>query len=320
MIVNASAAGNYGTVALRKLNKKRWSFAVTGATETGTNDTGSNFLIQSYTDAEVEKTYHFFADRASGSTTIGSVNVMNGARLAVEGGAIGLVNQAADPTTSSLGSHLYSKSGRPWVQRSSSATPGGAINWELKPRPSEFLPEDLGLLAWTSDPMDCISTGAYTGTTSARVSAVYLREPQSVSKIVWHFTGYPGGLLANSWAAVYNSSGTRMVYNDSIHTGSNEPAVQSSLGGGASYVPVTATTFPAGLYYIVWRFNYTTSPADGPMCLQYENSAGAPPNAFGLTPVKRFGVLDATSQTTSFTSLTVANISPGANRFWAALA
>jgi hypothetical protein len=252
---------------------------------------------------------------------IGSTSVMNGARLHVAGGALGISDQASDPTSSSLGAHFYSKGGRPYAKRSSAATGGAASSvFEIRPRPSEFLPEDLGLVAWTSDPSDCISTGAYTGITNARVSAVTLREPQSVSKIVWHFTGYAGGLLAGSWAAVYNASGTRVAYNDAIHTGTNEPAEQHGLGGGTSYAPVTATTLPAGLYYIVWRFNYTTSPADGPMCLQYENSAGAPPNVFGLTPVKRFGVLDATSQTTSFASLTVANIQPGANRFWAALA
>jgi hypothetical protein len=320
MIINASAATNYGTVALRKLNKKRWSFAVTGASETG-SDVGSNFIIQSYTDAEADKTYHLFADRASGSTTIGSVNTMNGARLAVEGGAIGVVDQAADPASSSLGAHFFSKAGRPYMKRSSSATGGVASSvFQVQPRPDTFQPEDLGLVAWTSDPMDCISTGAYTGTTSARVSAVYLREPKTVTKIVWHFTGYAGGLLTNSWAAVYNSAGTRVAFNDAIYTGTNEPAEQHGVGGGTSYVPVTSTTLPAGLYYVVWRFVYTTSPADGPMCLQYENSAGAPPNVFGLNNTKRFGVLDATGQNTSYTSLTLANIQNGANRFWAALA
>ncbi|QAY15763.1 minor tail protein [Streptomyces phage Nishikigoi] len=320
MIINATADTNYGIVAMRKLNKKRWSFMVSGASETG-SDAGSNFLLQSYTDAEGDKTAHLYADRASGSTTIGSTQVMNGARLAVQGGAFGIVDQAADPTSSSLGAHFYSKGGKPYMKRSSAATGGSASSvFEVQPRPSEFLPEDLGLVAWTSDPMDCLSTGAFTGVTNARVSAVYLREPKTVSKIVWHFTGYAGGLLAGSWAAVYNSSGTRVGFNDSIHTGTNEPAEQHDLGGGASSVPITSTTLAAGLYYIVWRFNYTTSPADGPMCLQYENSAGGPPNAFGLNNVVRFGVLDATSQATSYTSLTVANIQRGGNRFWAALA
>jgi hypothetical protein len=320
MLINATADTNYGIVGMRKLNKKRWAFMVSGSSETG-SDAGSNFLLQSYTDAEVDKTAHIYGDRASGSTTVGSTNVMNGARLAVEGGAIGVVDQAADPTTSSLGAHFYSKSGRPYMKRSSAATGGVASSvFQVQPRPDTFQPEDLGLVAWTSDPADCISTGAFTGTTNARVAAVYLREPKTVTKIAWHFTGYAGGLLVNSWAAVYNSSGTRVAYNDAIHTGTNEPAEQHGVGGGASYVPVTSTTLAAGLYYIVWRFVYTTSPADGPMCLQYENSAGAPPNVFGLNNTKRFGVLDATSQNTSYTSLTLANIQNGANRFWAALA
>ncbi|AUG87207.1 minor tail protein [Streptomyces phage Omar] len=320
MIINASTDTSYGTVALRKQNKKRWSFYVSGASETG-SDAGSNFAIQSYTDTEADKTYHFFGDRASGSTTVGSTTVMNGARLHVSGGALGISDQAADPTSSSLGAHLFSKAGRPYAKRSSSATGGAASSvFEIQPRPSEWLPEDLGLAAWTSDPMDCMSTGAFTGVTNARVAAVVLREPKTVSKIVWHFTGYAGGLLSGSWAAVYDASGVRKGYNNSIHTGTNEPAEQHGLGGGTSYVPITSTTLAAGVYYIVWRFNYTTSPADGPMCLQYENSAGAPPNTFGLTDTVRFGVLDATNQTTAYTSLVIADIQRGGNRFWAALA
>jgi hypothetical protein len=318
MIINASAATNYGTVALRKLNKKRWSFAVTGASETG-SDVGSNFIIQSYTDDEADKTYHLFADRASGSTVIGSTNVMNGARLAVDGGALGIVDQGSDPTSSSLGAHFYSKAGRPWVKRSTGAT-GGTTQFEILPRGNELQPEDLGLAAWTGNPAACMSTGAYSGTTNARVAAVYLREPKSISKIVWHFRGYAGGLLANSWAAVYNSSGTRMVYNDAISTGANEPATVVTAGGDASYVPVTATTLPPGLYYIVWRFVYTTSPVDGPELLQYENSAAAPPNVFGLNGTKLFGVYDASSQNSSYTSLTIGSMQRSANRFWAALA
>ncbi|AXQ61079.1 minor tail protein [Streptomyces phage Hank144] len=186
--------------------------------------------------------------------------------------------------------------------------------------PQEFTPGSLGLKAWTSDPMNCISTGAFTGTTNARVAAVYLNTAQTITKIAWHFTGYAGGLLDNSWAAIYDSAGARKAYNNDIHTGVNEPAEQHGVGGGMSTIPVTSVTLQPGLYYIVWRFVYTTSPANGPMCLQYENSAGAPPNFFGTGNVKRFGVLDAGSQNTAYTTLPVSSIQNGANRFWAALA
>ncbi|QMP84567.1 tail fiber protein [Streptomyces phage Endor2] len=319
MIINATADTNYGIVAMRKLNKKRWMFAVSGASETG-SDAGSNFMLQSYTDAEADKTVHIYGERSSGNTVIGSTNPMNGSRLTVDGGAVGLVNQAANPAVSSLGAQLYSKSGRPWLQRSGGATPGGALNWEVQPRPDTWLPEDLGLKAWSSDPVDLMSTGAYTGTTSVRITAVNLRQAQSITKIAWHFLGYAGGLQVGSWAAIYNSSGTRQAYNDLIHTGTNEPAEQHASGGGTSYVPVTATTLTPGIYYIAWRFIYNTTTGDGPMCLAYENTAGAPPNVFGITPVKRFGVLSNTSLTASPASITTSSIENGANRFWAALA
>ncbi|AFV51343.1 hypothetical protein FDG66_gp23 [Streptomyces phage phiCAM] len=320
MVINATADTNYGIVAMRKLNKKRWMFAVSGASETG-SDTGSNFMIQSYTDAEADKTVHLFGDRATGNTIIGGSTVMNGARLAVAGGALGIADQAANPTSSSLGSHFYSKAGRPWVQRGSGASPGGALAFELQPRPDEFLPEDLGLKAWTGDPAACVSTGAFCGSGPLRIAAVNLRQAQSISKIAWHFLGYAGGLQTGSWAAVFNTSGTRMAYTNDISTAGNEPAEQHGSGGGTSFVPLTATwSATPGIYYIAWRFIYNTTTGDGPMCLQYENAAGAPPNVFGLgTPVKRFGYFPSTSATPP-TSIAVANMENGANRFWAALA
>ncbi|WJN62645.1 minor tail protein [Streptomyces phage phiScoe10] len=319
MVINATTDTTYGIVALRKLNKKRWMFAVSGASETG-SDNGSNFMIQSYSDAEADKTVHFFGDRASGNTIIGGSTVMNGARLAIAGGALGIADQASDPTSSSLGAHFYSKSGRPWVKRSSGAT-GGTTQWEVQPRPDEWLPEDLGLKAWSSDPAVCQSAGAYTGTTGIRITAVNLRQPQSISKIVWHFLGYAGGLQTGSWAAIYNTSGTRVATSGDLSTATYEPAEQHASGGGASFAPLTATwSAPAGIYYIAWRFIYNTTTGDGPMCLAYENSAGAPPNVFGLTPVKRFGVISGTALTASPASITTTTIKNGANRFWAALA
>jgi hypothetical protein len=321
MIVNATDPVGSGIVAMRKQNKKRWAFSVTGASETG-SDAGSNFLIQSYSDAEADKTYHLFADRASGSTVIGSVNVMNGARLAVDGGALGIVDQASNPTVSSLGFQLYSKAGRPMVQRSSGASPGGPLNFELQPRADEWLPEDFSLKAWSSDPAMCQSTGAYCGTTSVRITAVNLRQAQLVNKLCWHMLGYNGGLLTGSWAALYNSSGTRVATSGDLSTVTYEPAEQHSAGGGLSYAPLTATyTATPGIYYIAWRFIYNTTTLDGPMLLQYENSAGGPPNVFGYnTPIKRFGMLSNTALTASPTSITTSSIENGANRFWAALA
>ncbi|WMI34542.1 minor tail protein [Streptomyces phage Dexers] len=320
MVINATAPTNYGIVAMRKLNKKRWMFAVSGASETG-SDAGSNFLLQSYTDAEAEKTVHIYGERSSGSTVIGSTQPMNGARLTVDGGAIGIVSQTSDPISSSLGPKIFSKAGRPYIQRGSNATPGGPLQWEVQPRPDEWLPEDLGLKAWSSDPVDCQSAGAYCGTTGIRITAVTLRQGALINRLGWHFLGYAGGLQTGSWAALYNSSGTRVATSGDLSTATYEPAEQHGSGGGFSSAPLTATyTAAPGVYYIAWRFIYNTTTGDGPMLLQYENSAGAPPNVFGYTPVKRFGVISGTSLTASPTSITTSTIENGANRFWAALA
>ncbi|AKY03852.1 minor tail protein [Streptomyces phage Verse] len=322
MVINATAPTNYGIVALRKLNKKRWMFAVSGSQETG-SDAGSNFMIQSYSDAEADKTVHFYGERSSGSSVVGSTQPMNGARLTVDGGGIGIVSQAADPITSSLGPKLYSKTGRLYVQRGTNATPGGPQQWEVQPRADEWLPEDLGLKAWSSDPVVCQSNGAFTGTTGIRITAVRLREAQLINRLCWHFLGYAGGLQTGSWAALYNSSGTRVATSGDLSTATYEPAEQHGSGGGLSSAPLTATyTAVAGVYYIAWRFIYNTTTGDGPMLLQYENSAGAPPNVFGYSTsaVKRFGVISGTSLTASPASITTSSIENGANRFWAALA
>lgn len=84
--------------------------------------------------------------------------------------------------------------------------------------PGEFTPTDLGLKGWAFDPALTQSTPVYSGTTT-RFAAVKLAAPTSVSKIVWHFGGYAGGLISGSWAAIYNSSRTRVGTATSIDAG-----------------------------------------------------------------------------------------------------
>ncbi|QAY17298.1 hypothetical protein SEA_INDIGO_22 [Streptomyces phage Indigo] len=318
-IINALTDTSYGVLGLRKQNKRRFVLGVSGASETG-SDEGSNFYISRYSDAEADLGNVLYVKRANGYIGLGTSDLANGAKVTIEG-AVALKNLAADPASTSLGAHVYAKSGKLYAQRSNAASPGGALNWEIQPRPDEFLPEDFGLKAWTSDPAVCQSTGIFTGTTSARMAAVTLRQSQSISKIAWHFLGYAGGLQTGSWAGIYSTSGTRVGYTGDLSTATYEPAEQHGSGGGTSFAPLTSTvTLAPGIYYIVWRFIYNTSTGDGPMCLAYENSAGAPPNVFGLTPVKRFGVISGTSLTAAPTSITTSSFENGANRFWAALA
>ncbi|WP_460082475.1 hypothetical protein [Streptomyces variabilis] len=182
--------------------------------------------------------------------------------------------------------------------------------------PGEFTPADLGLKAWAFDPVLTHSTPIFCGTTP-RLAAVKVTSSASVSKIVWHFGGYAGGLISGSWAAIYDTSVARVGVASTIETG-NEPAEQHAPGGNASATTLdSAVTLAPGIYYVVWRFNYNTSTGDGPMILGAENSFGAPSNTFGLNNLWRFGRL---STSPSSAPSTLAGITNESNRFWVALA
>ncbi|WP_265106702.1 collagen-like protein [Streptomyces sp. ET3-23] len=186
--------------------------------------------------------------------------------------------------------------------------------------PDEWGPQDHGLAAWAFDPVLANSTGLYPGSGPIRVTAIRLRQSAQVSRIVWHATGYAGGLTSGSWAAIYDASGSRMGATGDMSTATYEPAEAHNAGGAAISSPLTsAVTLAAGTYYVAWRMQYNTSTGDGPMLLAAESSAGAPPNFFGLNSLKRFGYY-ASGGTTAPTSIAVASMLNGANRFWVALA
>ncbi|WJN63037.1 minor tail protein [Streptomyces phage phiScoe3] len=180
----------------------------------------------------------------------------------------------------------------------------------------QFEPADLGLAAWAFDPALTLSDGRLPST-SARVTAVTLKQTTTVSKIAFHFTSYAGGITTGSWAAIYDSAGTRKGTTADIVGTTQFPTV-SAAGGRTVSVPLTSSVSLApGIYYIVWRFQYTTN---GPLLLQLENTGNTPPNSFGLTVVRRFGVYSSGLGTTAPASITVSSMEVGANRFWAGLA
>jgi hypothetical protein len=184
-----------------------------------------------------------------------------------------------------------------------------------------WAPQDVGLLAWSSDPANCQSNTAFSGIGTMRVTAIVLHNPQTVGKIVWYAGGYAGGLLTGSWAGIWSADGTtRLGGVADLTAPGSEPAVVDDVGGAMHYAPLDAgpTYLPAGIYMVAWRHVYTASPADGPQILQYENSAGAPPNTLALNTVKRFGY-NTTPGATLPTSLPTIN-TDGGNRFWVALA
>ncbi|MFT9821242.1 hypothetical protein, partial [Lysinibacillus sp. NPDC056185] len=184
--------------------------------------------------------------------------------------------------------------------------------------PASFAPADLGLKAWAFDPAVAISTTAFTGNASLRFTAVVLRQTTTVGKIVFQVGGYAGTMNAGSWSAIYDSTGARKATTADMAGVAVIPGVHNAGGAAVSAALTANVSLPAGLYYIAYTFRYSAS--DGPMLLQLENSAGAPPNVFGTPGVKRFGVYTATVPTSAPATVTLTSIENGANRFWAGLA
>ncbi|MGW2910461.1 hypothetical protein ACWC9X_08630 [Streptomyces asoensis] len=184
----------------------------------------------------------------------------------------------------------------------------------------EWSPADHGLAAWAFDPALAVSTGLYPGSGPMRVTAVILRQTTTINRIVWVATGYAGGLQTGSWAALYNSAGTRVAATGDMSTAAYEPPEEHDAGGGPISSPLTAAySAAAGIYYVVWRMVYNTTTQDGPMLLAAESGAGAPPNQFGYTLIRRFGVY-STGVAAAPATITVTSMENGANRFWVGLA
>lgn len=227
---------------------------------------------------------------------------------------LGIRNVSTKPTAApDNGAIVYVEGGKLKVLQSNGET---IAVGEAPVLPSEFAPEDLGLKAWAFDPAVANSTPLYCGTTP-RLAAVKLNSTQTVSKIVWHFGGYAGGLISGSWAAIYDTSMARKGVASSIETG-NEPAEQHGKGGNASATALdSAVTLSPGVYYVVWRFNYNTTTGDGPMILGAENGFGSPSNTYGLNNLWRYGRLNSSPSSAPSSLSGIINES---NRFWVALA
>ncbi|MFG2923876.1 hypothetical protein ACGFYA_20500 [Streptomyces sp. NPDC048305] len=189
-------------------------------------------------------------------------------------------------------------------------------------KPSDFDPTDLGLKAWSSDPAMCSVQVVYPTSGAGRVTAVKINEATSVSRIVWYFKGYAGGLKTGSWAGIYNSSGTLMRATGDMGTAAYEPQEQHATGGGNSWSNLTsAVTLQPGLYYVVSRMVYTESPVDGPAMLAYDNS-DACPSRLGYNNMWRWATLGTTdaAKTTAPSSIATGSFQGDPKRFWVGLA
>lgn len=181
-------------------------------------------------------------------------------------------------------------------------------------------PEDVGLVAWTSDPLECQSSGRYETADRIRAMTIKIAKSQDVTDIVWYMLGYDGGLTAGSWAAIYNSAGNKVGTVADLTAVASEPPEVHDAGGAMSGSPLDegTITLSPGVYTVVWRFIYNYGVPDGPKLLDYENSFGAPPNILARNGVIRCGY--STAAVTSPPATVPALNTDGGNRFWVGLA
>jgi hypothetical protein len=250
----------------------------------------------------------------TGTSTLPNLRVgSSGSFGGASGSVIAQANATTLPTSNPAGSILYTTGGVPRFRESSGA------DYAVTP-PSDFTPESLGVKAWTGDPDYCMSGSDYSGVGSGRMSAVYVNRSMTVSKIVWHMLGYSGGLLTGSWAGIYDTAGTLKGATGDMSTATYEPALQSAAGGGWSSSPLTSSvTLAPGVYYILWRFNYTASPVDGPALARYESASTCQSVMGNGVTVWRHANY-TTSATSAPSTITIANLVRDPIRFWVALA
>ncbi|AKY03630.1 hypothetical protein SEA_IZZY_23 [Streptomyces phage Izzy] len=339
----SGVAGSYRQFSLDVAGVKRWTFQKDDVAEDGLG-AGSNFRLSSRNDDGTFKSTIMFADRGTGQVAIGTTTPYSNTKLSLPG-AVGMKDIGTDPTTASGGAAIYSKSGIAYIKQGDGTvfSLGEAVDLSQKgvangvatldsgtkvpiaqlpdpSVPSGFTPESMGLKAWAGDPDYCASGFSYTGVGTGRMTAVYVNRTMTVSKIVWHVFGYAGGLLSGSWAGIYNTSGTRVAYTGDQSTATYEPGEQHDTGGGWSSSNLTSSVSLApGVYYVLWRWNYTASPVDGPALARFE-SASTCQSLMGMSNNIWRHASYTTSSTTAPASITVGNFQRDPIRFWVALA
>jgi hypothetical protein len=251
---------------------------------------------------------------ANGTSTVPNLRVgSSGSFGGASGSVIAQANATTLPNSNPAGSILYTTAGVPRFREASGA------DYAVTP-PSDFTPESLGLKAWAGDPDYCNSGSDYSGVGSGRLTAVYINRSMTISKIVWHMFGYSGGLLTGSWAGIYDTAGTLKGATGDMSTAAYEPAIQSATGGGWSNAPLTSSvTLAPGVYYILWRFNYTASPVDGPALARYESASTCQSVMGNGVTVWRHASY-TTSATSAPSTITIANLVRDPIRFWVGLA
>ncbi|AFU62213.1 minor tail protein [Streptomyces phage TG1] len=180
---------------------------------------------------------------------------------------------------------------------------------------SGWRPADLGFKAWAFDPAVAQSGGRTPSSGSFRVTAIPVREAITVSSLAFHVLGYEGtGLDAGSYAAIFNSSGSKLATTGSM-ANTNVMIDVHNAGGQTVTCALTSTvTLQPGIYYVGFYFVIGVS-ANGPVLMTADSTSATP--VATLNSVKPFGVISGLTAMPASFSPSAVETDP--IKFWAAL-
>ncbi|MCC3776631.1 phage tail protein [Streptomyces sp. UNOB3_S3] len=135
-------------------------------------------------------------------------------------------------------------------------------------RANDWVPADLGFLAWTFDPglgdgkspINSSTPGDIPASGRIYYNAVVLRSAATVKEICTHTLGYSGasgGIGAGSFAGLYDAAGKRVAQTADLSMVYPEA---HDIGGMTSFLPLSApATLQPGIYVIALLLNYSNS-------------------------------------------------------------
>ncbi|MEU1781232.1 phage tail protein [Streptomyces abikoensis] len=196
-------------------------------------------------------------------------------------------------------------------------------------RANDWVPADLGFIAWTFDPGLGDGKGGMNPTVpgdipaSGRIyyNAVIVRSAVSVKEIAFHTLGYSGasgGIAPGSFAGIYDAAGNRIAQTADLSMVYQEV---HDAGGSTSFLPLTApVTLQPGIHVIALLINYSNS-ANAPRIMTGNGGYDVPGRLGrpGTTP------RTALSRNTTNTSLPASlnwgtDVAVLGTRYWMALA
>lgn len=121
--------------------------------------------------------------------------------------------------------------------------------------PSTWMPEDYGLIAWSSDPAIGTSTTQATTNGTLYLSALRIRRAATITNV--HWAPNAAGVTptsGQSFAALVNSTGTIL---SSVGI---DALVTTAAGNKPTAVLAAPQAVAAGMYWVVLLFNAATPP------------------------------------------------------------